>query len=130
MYYQREIEKKINKYIDSPEIIAIFGSRQVGKTTILKHIYHNSENALFLTFDDIETKILFQEDIKSFIKLYIEPYDRIFIDEFQYVTDGGKHLKNFNSLENKVDKAAILENFVFRELVDKDVKYYRNKNGS
>jgi predicted AAA+ superfamily ATPase len=40
MYYQREIETKIQKYIDSPEIIAIFGSRQVGKTTILKHIYN------------------------------------------------------------------------------------------
>lgn len=120
MYYQREIEKKINKYIDSPEIIAIFGSRQVGKTTILKHIYHNSENALFLTFDDIETKILFQEDIKSFIKLYIEPYDRIFIDEFQYVTDGGKHLKY---IYDTTDKKIFISGSSAMELSIHAIKY-------
>lgn len=120
MYYQREIETKIQKYIDSPEIIAIFGSRQVGKTTILKHIYNNSENALFLTFEDIETKILFQEDIKSFIKLYIEPYDRIFIDEFQYVTDGGKHLKY---IYDTTDKKIFISGSSAMELSIHAIKY-------
>lgn len=120
MYYQREIETKIQKYIDSPEIIAIFGSRQVGKTTILKHIYNNSENAVFLTFEDIETKILFQEDIKSFIKLYIEPYDRIFIDEFQYVTDGGKHLKY---IYDTTDKKIFISGSSAMELSIHAIKY-------
>jgi len=39
-------------------------------------------------------------------------------------------IKNFYALENRVDKGAILENFVFRELVERDVKYYRTKNGA
>jgi predicted AAA+ superfamily ATPase len=120
MYYQRDIETKIKKYIDSPEIIAIFGSRQVGKTTILKHIYNNSENAVFLTFEDIETKILFKEDIKSFIKLYIEPYDRIFIDEFQYVTDGGKHLKY---IYDTTDKKIFISGSSAMELSIHAIKY-------
>ncbi len=120
MYYEREIETKIKKYIDSPEIIAIFGSRQVGKTTILKHIYNNSQNALFLTFEDIETKILFQEDIKSFIKLYIEPYDRIFIDEFQYVKDGGKHLKY---IYDTTDKKIFISGSSAMELSIHAIKY-------
>jgi len=93
MYYKRDIESKIEKYLDTPEIIAIFGPRQVGKTTLLKQLYSTTTNPIFLSFEDIELKVLFEEDIKSFIALYIEPYDHIFIDEFQYAKMGGKHLK-------------------------------------
>jgi len=75
MYYKREIESKIEQYLDTPEIIAIFGARQIGKTTLLKHIYKQVSNPIFLTFEDIELKVLFEEDIKSFIALYIDPYE-------------------------------------------------------
>ncbi len=102
MYINRFLEQKIEKYLDKPEIIAIFGPRQVGKTTLLKEFYKKSKNPIFLTFEDIELKILFQEDIKSFIKLYIEPYDTIFIDEFQYAKTGGKNLKFiYDTVDNK-----------------------------
>ncbi len=77
MYYKRDIESKIEKYLETPEIIAIFGPRQVGKTTLLKYMYDKVSNPLFLTFEDIELKVLFEEYIKSFIQLYIEPYDHI-----------------------------------------------------
>ena len=40
MYYKREIEEKIEQYLETPEIIAIFGPRQVGKTTLLKEIHN------------------------------------------------------------------------------------------
>ena len=102
MYINRFLEKKIEKYLDKPEIIAIFGPRQVGKTTLLKEFYKRSKNPIFLTFEDIELKILFEEDIKSFIKLYIEPYDTIFIDEFQYAKTGAKNLKFiYDTVDNK-----------------------------
>ena len=94
MYYKRDLEDKIKAYIDKPEIIAVLGPRQVGKTTLLKKIYEESKDAVFLTFEDIELKLLFEEDIKSFAKLYIEPYKTIFIDEFQYVKEGGNRLYN------------------------------------
>ena len=93
MYYKRLLEEKILQYLDRPEMIAIFGPRQVGKTTLLRQIASKVSNPIFLTFEDIETKALFEEDIKSFISLYVEPYDHIFIDEFQYAHDGGKGLK-------------------------------------
>ena len=70
MYYKRDLEEKVERYLDSPEIIAIFGPRQVGKTTLLKEFYNRVENAIFMTFEDIELKVLFEEDIKSFIQLY------------------------------------------------------------
>jgi hypothetical protein len=70
MYYRREIETKIEQYLDAPEIIAIFGARQIGKTTLLRHIYKQVSNPIFLTFEDIELKVLFEEDIKNFVALY------------------------------------------------------------
>ncbi len=102
MYIERVLEKKIESYLSSPEIIAIFGPRQVGKTTLLKEFYKKVKNPIFLTFEDIELKTLFEEDIKSFISLYVEPYETIFIDEFQYAKTGGKNLKLiYDTTENK-----------------------------
>ena len=102
MYFKRMLEEKIDRYLDRPEMIAVLGPRQVGKTTLLKHIASKVSAPVFLTFEDIETKALFEEDIKSFIALYVEPYDHIFIDEFQYAKEGGKKLKLiYDTTENK-----------------------------
>jgi len=120
MYYKREIEDKIEQYLDSSEIIAIFGPRQVGKTTLLKEIYSRVKNPIFLTFEDIELKILFEEDIKSFIALYIEPYEHIFIDEFQYAKMGGKHLKYIYDM---TDKKIFISGSSAMELSINAVKY-------
>lgn len=93
MYIKRDLEGKISKYLDVPEIIAVTGARQVGKTTLLKHIQEKLDKSLFITFEDISIRALFDNDIKSFIALYIEPYRYIFIDEFQYSKNGGQFLK-------------------------------------
>ena len=106
--------------MESPEIIAIFGPRQVGKTTLLKHFYNKVSNPVFLTFEDIETKILFEEDIKSFISLYIDPYDHIFIDEFQYAKTGGKNLKYIYDM---TDKKIFISGSSAMELSIHAVKY-------
>jgi len=120
MYYKRDLEEKIEHYLESSEIIAIFGSRQVGKTTLLKEFYNRVENPIFLTFEDIELKILFEEDIKSFIALYIEPYEHIFIDEFQYAKMGGKHLKY---IYDTTDKKIFISGSSAMELSINAVKY-------
>ncbi len=120
MYYQRDLEEKIERYLASPEIIAIFGPRQVGKTTLLKELYSRVNNAVFLSFEDIEHKILFEEDIKSFISLYVEPYAYIFIDEFQYANMGGKHLKY---IYDTTDKKIFISGSSAMELSVNAVKY-------
>ncbi|KYJ86554.1 ATP-binding protein [Sulfurovum riftiae] len=120
MYYKRELEEKIEQYLESPEIIAIFGPRQVGKTTLLRELYSRVDNPVFLTFEDIELKVLFEEDIKSFITLYIDPYDHIFIDEFQYARMGGKHLKY---IYDTTDKKIFISGSSAMELSINAVKY-------
>jgi len=102
MYIKRELEHTIKRYISVPEIVAIVGARQVGKTTLLKHIQDNIKNSSFITFEDIEIRSLFDRDIKSFVELYIKPFEFIFIDEFQYAKNGGQSLKFiYDTVKNK-----------------------------
>ncbi|RKY96352.1 MAG: hypothetical protein DRQ03_07420, partial [Candidatus Hydrothermota bacterium] len=94
IYVKRNLEDKIEKLMDAPEIIAIFGARQVGKTTLMRKIFEKIVGRkIFLDFEDPEMVGLFDEDIKAFSKLYVENYEFIFIDEFQHSQTGGKGLK-------------------------------------
>ena len=94
MYILRDLEEKIKKYLNLKEIVAILGPRQVGKTTLMKHVYEDIEDdKIFLDFEDMEIVQLFDEDIKGFAKLYIEGKKYVFFDEFQYSLKGGKNLK-------------------------------------
>ena len=93
MYVTRQLQAKIQKYLNTREIIAIIGVRQCGKTTLMKRVFNQLMNAIFLDFEDREKLELFEDDLDSFIKLYIKNNDYLFIDEFQYARDGGKKLK-------------------------------------
>ena len=94
IYVKRNLEDKIEKLMDAPEIIAIFGARQVGKTTLMRKIFEKIVGRkIFLDFEDPEMVGLFDEDIKAFSKLYVENYEFMFIDEFQHSQTGGKGLK-------------------------------------
>jgi len=93
IYIQRELEETINKYLGKREIIAIVGARQCGKTTLMKKIFKNLKKAISISFDEREKLSLFDNDIESFIELYVKNFDYLFIDEFQYSKEGGKKLK-------------------------------------
>ncbi len=92
-YIKRELEGKIRENLDKPEIIAILGPRQSGKTTLMKHVFETLENAVFLSFEDRDALELFVGDEKAFAELYAKKYRYLFIDEFQYAKEGGRKLK-------------------------------------
>lgn len=121
MYIRRELEDKIIKYLNAPEIIAITGARQSGKTTLLRHIKDTLPDAAFLTFEDLETRLLFDTDINSFVKLYIKPYRYIFIDEFQYAKEGGPSLKFI--YDTVKDKKIIISGSSTVDITIKAVKH-------
>jgi predicted AAA+ superfamily ATPase len=93
MYIKRKIEGEIIRFLKRPEIMAVIGPRQCGKTTTIKKIYSGLKNATFLTFEDQEILNLFENDIKSFVARFIKGKSYVFIDEFQYAKKGGKLLK-------------------------------------
>lgn len=93
MYIKRTLERELRYYIPKKEILAIVGPRQSGKTTIMKHIFKDLNNAVFLNFEDRETLESFNNDIKGFIDAHVKNKKFVFIDEFQYAKEGGKQLK-------------------------------------
>lgn len=94
-YIPRELEKEITPFLERKEILAIVGARQVGKTTLLKHLFNEikapDKKMEFLTFERKKDLDLFS-DIEDF-KNYYSGYDFLFIDEFHYAENGGKKLK-------------------------------------
>ncbi|MCF7793112.1 MAG: ATP-binding protein [Candidatus Cloacimonetes bacterium] len=120
MYVQRELENKLKKYLKSPEIIAILGARQVGKTTLLQNFF-NTENSLMISFEDREKLSHFQEDEKSFADYYLDKCDILIIDEFQYAREGGKKLKYI--FDNYPGKKIIISGSSSLELTEQAAKY-------
>jgi hypothetical protein len=79
-YIKRDMEQTIMQHISMPEIIAILGPCQSGKTTLMKHIFDTLEKGVFLSFEDRKTLELFVEDEKTFAELLLEGYlNSIFI---------------------------------------------------
>jgi len=100
-YVKRKLEDTILKYLKTPEIIAVVGPRQSGKTTMLRRLYESLKRAVFLSFEDKKILDLFEKETDDFISLYVKNNDYVFIDEFQYAKTGGKILKYIYDLAPK-----------------------------
>ena len=107
MYIKRELEKNINDFLYDKEILAVIGSRQVGKTTLINKCLDKlkDKNINRLSFDDLEISMLFKENIKAFIEKYVKGYDIVFIDEIQYIKDSGQKLK---FIYDTIDKVKLI----------------------
>ena len=66
-YILRELEKDIKRLLDVPEIIAIVGPRQSGKTTLIKYIagFLDDSRITYISFEDQEDLNLFSSNIKG-----------------------------------------------------------------
>ena len=94
-YIHRELEKSIKPFLKRKEVLAIVGSRQVGKTTFLKYLASQLEKQgkliKFITFEKRGDLQLF-DNVEDFKELH-QKYQVVIIDEFQYAQDGGRKLK-------------------------------------
>ncbi len=110
---KREIKEKIKHWLGKEKILILNGSRQVGKTTILKDLKQELEknsraNVVYLSADDIENEAIFASS--SALELYLKQFydfDKkkiyLMIDEFQVIKNAGLFLKNiFDKHKDKV----------------------------
>lgn len=123
MHIKRDIEDGVKKYIHKPEIIAVVGPRQSGKTTLLKQLFKSLKKAVYVDFEDRDILNLFNNDIKSFYSLKAAEIDFVIEDreaniavEVKSVLSShkiGKAVYNFRE-KYAVDKIIILsENLSF-----------------
>lgn len=80
MYITRNIEETINRISNHFKVLLLTGARQVGKTTLLKHLGQDSRRT-YVTLDDLAVRSLALSDPALFLQRYTPP---LLIDEIQY----------------------------------------------
>lgn len=100
---QRTILPQIKSWIGEEKIIIIKGARQVGKTTLLKHLQkeletENKRTVFFAVDQEIDNPIF--SNNKLFLRFIQDQYQPskkdnlyVFLDEFQYLEQAGLFLK-------------------------------------
>ncbi len=78
MYIRRDIEKALKEAAESFQVITIYGSRQVGKTTTADRLFGDRFN--FVTLDDPDDLFLALSNPKGFLEVHQWP---LIIDEVQ-----------------------------------------------
>lgn len=79
MYIKRAVESAAIKISSTFPVLLVTGPRQVGKTTLLRHLAGNDRN--YVTLDDPDVRLLARNDPALFMQRYTPP---VLIDEIQY----------------------------------------------
>lgn len=82
------------RLVNSTKIIVVYGPRQVGKTTLIRHVLAQlPHRILAVNADELRfLDVLSSRDLNQ-MKLLVEGYDLLFIDEAQRIPDVGLNLK-------------------------------------
>lgn len=96
MYIKRNIEETISKFSNSFKVLLLTGPRQVGKTSILKHLISNSKRT-YVTLDDLMVRNLAIADPALFLQKYTPP---VLIDEIHYAPQLLNYIKLFVDSHN------------------------------
>lgn len=99
--YKRKIVNEILKYLESKEVIVIYGARQVGKTYLLKYLieHHIKKNVFYFDLELPNLLELCNQGAENVCRYLIqkgaEENQKIFllVDEIQYMEDPTKFLK-------------------------------------
>lgn len=88
-YIDRFAEEKFRLLNNMFQAVLVCGPRQVGKTTMLKHI-SGDNNRPYVTLDDLDDRALALKDPKMFFQKYKPP---IIIDEIQFAPNLFSYIK-------------------------------------
>jgi len=105
-YVRRNVENWISSKLSDNKAIVVYGARQVGKSTMLRHLLKNTGNVLWLYGDQPQTQSLFKDVSVSNIKSTIGNNKIVIIDEAQMIKDIGIKLKMFTDYLGDVNVIA------------------------
>lgn len=89
----RKLTDQITARLGQGKAIILTGPRQTGKTTLLKSIFKNVNNVLWLNGDDPETRLLLENVTTTKWQRIIGPNKTLVLDEAQRISDIGLKLK-------------------------------------
>ena len=94
MIVERTILKRIERYLFKGKIIAIYGARQVGKTTLVKELIKKfPDDSIYLNCDEPDIRSLLSNKTSTELRFVIGDKKLVVIDEAQRVKDIGITLK-------------------------------------
>ncbi|MDR1120160.1 MAG: ATP-binding protein [Dysgonamonadaceae bacterium] len=91
--FHRILEKTIMKKLGGKKAIILTGSRQVGKTTLLRAIFNDSVDTLWMNGDEPDIRNLFENISSTRLKNIFGDKKYVIIDEAQRINDIGLKLK-------------------------------------
>lgn len=89
----RLLENQIRSRLGGQKAVLLFGARQTGKTTLLKTLFGNQPNTLWLSGDEEDTLALFRAKSAKELAIYFKGYKNIVVDEAQRIENIGLKLK-------------------------------------
>jgi predicted AAA+ superfamily ATPase len=89
----RILQDTIQKRLFKAKAIILMGARQVGKTTLLKTLFADKTEVMWLNGDELDVQLLFENISASRLKTIFGNKKIIIIDEAQRIPDVGLRLK-------------------------------------
>lgn len=114
MYITRNIENTINRMTNDFKVLLLIGAKQVGKTTLLKHLAYGTERK-YVTLDDPMVRSLALEDPALFLQKYNPP---VLIDGVQCAPTLLNYIKAYIDLHNEKSSIWITSSQRFPLLED------------
>ena len=90
---KRILGQNIQEVLNKNKAVILLGARQTGKTTLLKQLFENQNNALWLNGDDTDVQNLFAHASSTSLRAAIGNYAVVIIDEAQRIENVGIKLK-------------------------------------
>ena len=126
---KRQIADYISPWMNQGKALIILGARQVGKTTLLKQIFPETQDVLWLNADDIHVRERLQELSISNLTSIVGSYKIMIIDEVQRIKNCGLMLKllvdNFKDTQILATGSSALEiaDTIFEPLTGRNIVF-------
>lgn len=90
---ERQLSEIISKKLFAGKAIVLMGPRQVGKTTILRELFGNRQDSIWLNGDESDIQMLFEDINSSRLNALFADKKIVVIDEAQRIGNIGLKLK-------------------------------------
>lgn len=93
MIIHRRLEKNVQDALYNSKAVVVMGARQVGKSTLMRQLFANKQDVLWLNGDEPDVRALFDQATSTSLRAVIGHHKTVILDEAQRISDIGIKLK-------------------------------------